>query len=288
MTTIMIVDDEPAIGKLLLYQLRGFGYEASYVQNGLLALHHFVLENPDIVLLDVMMPWISGWEICRQLRACSSVPVIMLTAKSADADIVNGLGAGADDYLTKPFSMVQLHARIEAVLRRTQHARGDHQHARAIARRDPHLTLPSEVYSARAPTFDARLPAQSDAPAPTAPKLSHATPPDQPAPLPRRLGQQIREARLNRGLSLHQIERMCKIRWEFLQAIEQENWSYVPRAQLRIALRDYTSYLGLDLRELVGRPAAAPQQPFFPLHLAAFMAVVVLLLVVGLYLFRLA
>src|SRR4051794_3740991 len=129
-TRIMVVDDEPAIGKLLLYQLRGFGYEASYVQNGLLALQHFILENPDVVLLDVMMPMISGWELCRQLRACSSVPVIMLTAKSADADIVSGLGAGADDYLTKPFSMVQLQARIEAVLRRTRPARGDHPHTR--------------------------------------------------------------------------------------------------------------------------------------------------------------
>jgi CheY-like chemotaxis protein len=282
----MVVDDEPAIGKLLLYQLRGFGYEASYVQNGLLALHHFILENPDVVLLDVMMPMISGWELCRQLRACSTVPVIMLTAKSADADIVSGLGAGADDYLTKPFSMVQLQARIEAVLRRTQPARGGHERPRARATRDPHLTMPSEVYSARTPSHIFDAPTQSDAPAAPAPKPHRAAQP-QPAPLPRRLGQQVREARLSRGLSLHQVERVCKIRWEFLQAIEQENWSYVPRAQLRIALRAYTSYLGLDIRELIGRPAMA-SQPVFPLHLAAFMAVVVLLLVVGLYLFRLA
>jgi len=280
-TRIMIVDDEPAIGKLLLYQLRGFGYEASYIQNGLLALEHFILENPDVVLLDVMMPLISGWEICRQLRACSSVPVIMLTAKSADADIVSGLGAGADDYLTKPFSMVQLQARIEAVLRRTQPARGDHQRTRARGTRDPHLTLPSEVYGARATSQ------LFDAPALSAPKPHHDAQ-SQPVQLPRRLGQQVREARLSRGLSLHQIERVCKIRWEFLQAIEQENWSYVPRAQLRVALREYTSYLGLDLGELLGRPRAVSPPPFFPLHLAAFMAVVVLLLVVGLYLFRLA
>jgi DNA-binding response OmpR family regulator/transcriptional regulator with XRE-family HTH domain len=282
----MVVDDEPAIGKLLLYQLRGFGYEASYVQNGLLALQHFILENPDVVLLDVMMPMISGWELCRQLRACSSVPVIMLTAKSADADIVSGLGAGADDYLTKPFSMVQLQARIEAVLRRTQPARGDHRHTRARARRDPHLAMPSEVYSARAPAqlLDA-APPQREASAAPAPNQAAQS---QPAPLPRRLGQQVREARLSRGLSLHQVERVCKIRWEFLQAIEQENWSYVPRAQLRIALRAYTSYLGLDLGELLGRPKVVAQPPLFPLHLAAFMAVLVLLLVVGLYLFRLA
>src|SRR6476659_10031159 len=117
-TRIMIVDDEPAIGKLLLYQLSGFGYQVSYVQDGLSALQRLTTERPDLVLLDVMMPHISGWEICRQIRAYSSVPVIMLTAKSADPDIVTGLQAGADDYITKPFSMAQLHARIEAVLRR--------------------------------------------------------------------------------------------------------------------------------------------------------------------------
>src|SRR5690242_6606104 len=117
-TRIMVVDDEPAIGKLFIYQLRGFGYEVSYVPDGLLALQRFVLEKPNLVLLDVMMPQINGWDVCRQIRACSSVPVIMLTAKGADPDIVAGLGAGADDYVTKPFSMVQLQARIEAVLRR--------------------------------------------------------------------------------------------------------------------------------------------------------------------------
>ena len=117
-TRIMVVDDEPAIGKLLLYQLSGFGYQVSYVQDGLSALQRLTAERPDLVLLDVMMPHISGWEMCRQIRAYSSVPVIMLTAKSADPDVVTGLQAGADDYITKPFSMIQLHARIEAVLRR--------------------------------------------------------------------------------------------------------------------------------------------------------------------------
>src|SRR4051794_21610264 len=119
-TKIMVVDDEPAIGKLLFHQLSGFGYQVSYIDNGLLALQRLTAERPDLVLLDVMMPLISGWEICRQIRACSQVPVIMLTAKSADLDIVTGLQAGADDYITKPFSMAQLQARIEAVLRRAK------------------------------------------------------------------------------------------------------------------------------------------------------------------------
>jgi DNA-binding response OmpR family regulator len=117
-TRIVVVDDEPAIGKLLMYQLASFGYQVSYFQDGLEALQRLPAARPDLVLLDVMMPLISGWEVCRQIRACSAVPIIMLTAKNADSDVVTGLGAGADDYVTKPFSMAQLHARIEAVLRR--------------------------------------------------------------------------------------------------------------------------------------------------------------------------
>src|SRR5829696_7867504 len=135
-TRIMVVDDEPAIGKLLLYQLSGFGYQVSYIQDGLLALQRLTAERPDLVLLDVMMPHISGWEICRQIRAYSTVPVIMLTAKNADPDIVNGLRAGADDYVTKPYSMAQLHARIEAVLRRMPAAaspRSQMSHSRSLA-----------------------------------------------------------------------------------------------------------------------------------------------------------
>jgi DNA-binding response OmpR family regulator len=135
-TRIMVVDDEPAIGKLLLYQLSGFGYQVSYIQDGLSALQRLTAERPDLVLLDVMMPHVSGWEICREIRACSSVPVIMLTAKSADPDIVTGLQAGADDYITKPFSMAQLHARIEAVLRRTAPAAQGRLAARQSVRAD--------------------------------------------------------------------------------------------------------------------------------------------------------
>lgn len=278
-TRIMIVDDEPAIGRLLLYQLRGFGYEASYVQSGLLALQRFVLEKPDLVLLDVMMPHISGWEVCRQIRACSAVPVIMLTAKSADLDVVAGLDAGADDYITKPFTMAQLQARITAVLRRAEHARVDRAGPHPVPRPNPHLTTLTEVYRTRPP---ATRPTAAQSPVPGA---APAPPPRPPTTPPRRLGQQVREAREARGLSLHQIERTCKIRWEFLQAIEQENWSYVPHSQLRVALRTYTDYLGLDLRALLGRAAPAPARPDLQMHLAAVMAVVLVLLVVGFYLF---
>src|SRR6476646_10021134 len=148
-TRIMVVDDEPAIGKLLLYQLSGFGYQVSYVQDGLSALQRLTAERPDLVLLDVMMPQISGWEICRQIRAYSTVPVIMLTAKSADPDIVSGLQAGADDYVTKPFSMAQLHARIEAVLRRAAPAAQSRAGARQAAHADMTQAIPAPTQQAR-------------------------------------------------------------------------------------------------------------------------------------------
>src|SRR3954454_12599349 len=149
-TRIMIVDDQPAIGKLLLYQLSGFGYQVSYIQDGLSALQRLTAGRPDLVLLDVMMPQISGWEICRQIRAYSTVPVIMLTAKSGDPDIVTGLEAGADDYITKPFSMAQLHARIEAVLRRAAPVSQSRLAARHAPRADTPSGMPLTAQPARA------------------------------------------------------------------------------------------------------------------------------------------
>jgi DNA-binding response OmpR family regulator len=261
-TRIMVVDDEPAIGKLLLYQLSGFGYQVSYIQDGLSALQRLTAERPDLVLLDVMMPQISGWEICRQIRAYSTVPVIMLTAKSADPDIVTGLQAGADDYVTKPFSMAQLHARIEAVLRRAGPMSPSRVAARQALRADTPPSVPPPPQ-----TLDMD---RADAPARTA------------SARPFRLGQHIYETRLSQGLALHQVERACKIRWEFLQAIEHENWEYVPRKELRRAL--YTKYLGIELASLIGKPKKKRAQQPFPLPYAATMALVMVLLVVGIYL----
>jgi CheY-like chemotaxis protein len=269
----MIVDDEPAIGKLLVYQLRSFGYQASYVDDGLAALRRFALEQPDLVLLDVMMPQISGWEVCRQIRACSSAPVIMLTAKSADPDVVTGLSAGADDYITKPFSLLQLQARIETALRRSAIPHD----ARASARRQPRQPTPG--------AGDLHLLAPAERA--TALRTSAGPPPADRTPeipAPQRLGQRMREARLGGGFSLHQVERACKVRWEFLQAIEQENFAYMPRQELRRALKVYAEYLGLDLRELLGRPPSATKQPLIPPHFAVVMAVMVGLIAVGLYL----
>ncbi|NJN67421.1 MAG: response regulator transcription factor [Chloroflexaceae bacterium] len=119
MTRIMVVDDDPLIRQLLMYQLGGAGYEVCVAQNGQDALQRLLLEHPDLVLLDVVMPDMSGWHVCRAIRAWSTVPIIMLTAKSAESDIISGLESGADDYISKPFSLPQLLARVEAVLRRT-------------------------------------------------------------------------------------------------------------------------------------------------------------------------
>jgi CheY-like chemotaxis protein len=272
-TRIMVVDDEPAIGKLLVYQLRSFGYQASYVADGLLALRRFALEQPDLVLLDVMMPQINGWEICRQIRACSSAPVIMLTAKGADPDIVTGLGAGADDYITKPFSMPQLQARIETVLRRAGGSHNLHTPVRPRLSYDPRLH-DAAVFS----------PALADTQPPVADPAKSADAPPAPGAPARRVGRRLHERRLQRGLSLHQVERACKVRWEFLQAIEQENFSYVPRPELRRALKLYAEYLDMDLRELFNQPQLAPKQSLLPQHFAILMTVMVVLIAVGLYL----
>jgi DNA-binding response OmpR family regulator len=265
-TKIMVVDDEPAIGKLLLYQLSGFGYQVNYIQDGLSALQRLTAERPDLVLLDVMMPHISGWEICRQIRAYSTVPVIMLTAKSGDPDIVTGLEAGADDYITKPFSMTQLHARIEAVLRRAAPGSQNRLAARQAVRSDIVQISQNPVQSARTAEIDQAAPAGA-----------------MPA-RPFRLGQHIHDARLSQGLALHQVERACKIRWEFLQAIEHENWDYVPREELRRALRGYTTYLGIDLERLIGRPQKKRAFMHSPFPFAAALTLVMVLLVVGMYL----
>jgi DNA-binding response OmpR family regulator len=266
-TRIMIVDDEPAIGKLLIYQLSGFGYQVSYIQDGLVALQRLMAERPDLVLLDVMMPHISGWEVCRQIRAYSTVPVIMLTAKSADPDIVCGLQAGADDYVTKPFSMAQLHARIEAVLRRAAPVSQSRLAARQALRADIAQGIPLPAQQTCTLNIDR---ADTQAGISTAP--------------PFRLGQRIHEARLSRGLALHQIERACKIRWEFLQAIEHENWAYVPHKELRRALPVYAKYLGIDIAALIGHPKKKRAQAPFPLPYAATLALVMVLLLVGMYL----
>ena len=115
---VLIVDDEPKIAEVVGSYLRKAGFAPVYASSGAQALELFEKERPCLVVLDLMLPDISGEDVCRKLRARSRVPIIMLTAKVEDADAVKGLGLGADDYVTKPFSPRQLVARVEAVLRR--------------------------------------------------------------------------------------------------------------------------------------------------------------------------
>lgn len=118
MTRILLVEDEESYREPLTYQLIREGYEVKAVADGAEALVEFTRAEPDLVLLDLMLPGMSGVEVCRELRRTSSVPVIMLTAKDSEIDKVVGLEIGADDYVTKPYSFRELLARIRAVLRR--------------------------------------------------------------------------------------------------------------------------------------------------------------------------
>jgi two-component system response regulator RegX3 len=121
MTRVLVVEDEESFSDALSYMLRREGFDAVVAGNGPDALAEFDRGGADIVLLDLMLPGLPGTEVCRALRARSSVPIIMLTAKDAEIDKVVGLELGADDYVTKPYSARELVARIRAVLRR----RGD-------------------------------------------------------------------------------------------------------------------------------------------------------------------
>ncbi len=118
MTRVLIVEDEPALGEPLAFLLGREGYDTVIVQDGQAALDEFDRSGADLVLLDLMLPEMPGTEVCRRLRARSQVPIVMLTAKDSETDIVVGLELGADDYVTKPYSSRELIARIRAVLRR--------------------------------------------------------------------------------------------------------------------------------------------------------------------------
>ncbi|NLF03641.1 MAG: response regulator transcription factor [Actinomycetales bacterium] len=120
MTRILLVEDEESYRDPLTYQLTREGYEVTAAATGPEGLEAFARGGVDLVLLDVMLPGISGVEVCRELRKTSTVPVIMLTAKDAEIDKVVGLEIGADDYVTKPYSFRELLARVRAVLRRGQ------------------------------------------------------------------------------------------------------------------------------------------------------------------------
>jgi two-component system alkaline phosphatase synthesis response regulator PhoP len=117
---ILLIEDEGKIVRTLRLYLEQAGYQVTTIQDGALAMPAFRREQPDLIVLDLMLPNVDGWDICRQLRQSSAVPIIMLTARSEETDRIVGLELGADDYVTKPFSPREVLARIRAVLRRTQ------------------------------------------------------------------------------------------------------------------------------------------------------------------------
>src|SRR5207237_1663494 len=117
-STILLVDDEDAVQKLLTYPLEREGFRVIPARDGEEALTRFAAEPVDLVVLDVMLPKLDGLEVCRRLRSQSSVPIIMLTARDDELDKVLGLELGADDYITKPFSIREFRSRVRALLRR--------------------------------------------------------------------------------------------------------------------------------------------------------------------------
>jgi len=120
MTRVLIVEDEPDLADPLAYLLRREGFEVEIAEDGPAALDAFASRGADIILLDLMLPGMPGTEVCRVVRSTSKVPIIMLTAKDSEVDIVVGLELGADDYVTKPYSSRELLARMRAVLRRSE------------------------------------------------------------------------------------------------------------------------------------------------------------------------
>ena len=210
---VLVVEDDPAIARLLEFLLRDAGWNVMLAPDGLTALRLWSDQPPTLVLLDVMLPDLNGWEICAALREESTVPIIMLTAKSAEQDIVHGLALGADDYLAKPFSKAQLLARMDAVLRRTNRQ-------------------PTASYQPIAPNRDA-APAAELPLTPVAPASGGAL---------------LREARENAGLSLYMVERRLGIRWDYVQAIEQGAFASIPRQELKAMMLRYSTFLSVDAR----------------------------------------
>jgi DNA-binding response OmpR family regulator len=120
MTSIVIIEDDRLISEPVMRSLKGWGFQVSIADNGRLGLELALKQAPDLVILDIMLPEMDGWEVCKAIREKSVVPILMLTALTEEIDRILGLELGADDYLTKPFSTRELMARIKALLRRVE------------------------------------------------------------------------------------------------------------------------------------------------------------------------
>ena len=137
---ILIIEDDVVLANMVARHLTLSGYETRIAENGVEGMRLVETENPDLVLLDIMMPGMDGFEVCRRLREENDVPVIFLTAKSTEEDIVRGFALGADDYIRKPFGMSELQARIQARLK----SRNGGEHPAQRGFQDEHLTIDLE------------------------------------------------------------------------------------------------------------------------------------------------
>ncbi len=142
---ILLVDDEPLILKGLKYSLEKEGYQTESASDGEEALERFEAGNYDMVLLDVMLPGLDGIEVCQRIRERSNVPIIMLTAKGEDMDKILGLEYGADDYMTKPFNILEVKARIKSIFRRSQPMTEEVEENRIIRVRDLEVNCQSRL-----------------------------------------------------------------------------------------------------------------------------------------------
>jgi DNA-binding response OmpR family regulator len=147
---ILLVDDEQSVQKLLAYPLRKEGYEVVPALDGEEALERCRGQNFDLIVLDVMLPKLDGFDVCRQIRAQSSVPIIMLTAKAEEFDKVLGLELGADDYITKPFSMREFRSRVKAVLRRSDLLREEQRDEEPLSAGDLSIDFAKRTVEIRA------------------------------------------------------------------------------------------------------------------------------------------
>ena len=143
MARVLVVDDEKLIVKGIRFSLEQDGYEVDCAYDGEEAVQKAKENEYDIILLDVMLPKLDGFEVCQQIREFSSVPVIMLTAKGDDMDKILGLEYGADDYITKPFNILEVKARIKAIIRRTKKKAPEKENRKVVEKGDLHLDCDS-------------------------------------------------------------------------------------------------------------------------------------------------
>jgi DNA-binding response OmpR family regulator len=152
-STILLVDDEDSIQTLLTFPLERDGYRVVQARDGEEALRRFADEAVDLVILDVMLPRLDGLEVCKRLRSQSDVPIIMLTARGEELDKVLGLELGADDYITKPFSIREFRSRVRALLRRAATPRATAEREETIERGELMIDLPRRTVQIRGETI---------------------------------------------------------------------------------------------------------------------------------------